>query len=150
MAWVTMAFVRFADFNGRSRRLEYWVFWAVLLIAQLIATYIDRALGRGPLVGGMGILALLANLTLLVPAVSVTFRRLHDLGRSGAWSLLLGIPFLAWQIWPRSSAVSLILLVGALALLVLTVQPGQAGRNAYGDNPKGDLPEPVAEADSAG
>jgi uncharacterized membrane protein YhaH (DUF805 family) len=142
MNWMMMPLKRFADFAGRSRRLEFWLFWALLLTAQLIATYIDRALDRDPVAAGMGIVALAVNLTLIIPAASVGVRRLHDTARSGWWMLLLGVPFVAFMVVPQNVVAAGALVIGALVVLVLTVQPGDVGSNAYGHDPKAGVAAP--------
>ncbi len=149
MTWVMMPFARFGDFAGRSRRLEFWTFWIMLLLAQLIATYIDAFRGGPITIAGMGLIATILNSVTLIPGAAVTVRRLHDIGRTGLWALLLGGPNLAFLLWPDSGVVAVMLLGGILALLILTVQPGQASENAYGPNPKGDRRKTVADTDHA-
>ncbi|MDR1890448.1 MAG: DUF805 domain-containing protein [Zoogloeaceae bacterium] len=112
---------KYADFEGRARRKEYWMFTlfqfiilAGLSVLSIIGSSISGILG----VIFAGIY-LLAALGLLVPSLAIFVRRLHDTGRSG-WFILLGLIPL----------VSLILLVFAC----LDSQPGD---NQYGPNPKG-------------
>lgn len=73
-------FTRYADFKGRSRRSEYW--WATLVIGIL-----------GSIIGGiLPDLAWIWTLVTLVPGVSICVRRLHDIGKSGWWYLIVLIP----------------------------------------------------------
>jgi len=130
---------RYADFGGRSRRREYWL-WLLFVVAALLALmYLDAALGLGGSAESYagdgavgfrlsgGLLTLLFALAMFVPGLAVSVRRLHDVDRSG-WTLLLAlIPFVN------------------LYLLYLYVQPGTAGDNRYGPDPKaGDLGEVFA------
>ena len=110
---------KYAVFDGRARRREYWMFFLVNLVIGIVGGIIRGIIGLnvlGTLVGG--ILALY-SLALLVPSLAVAVRRLHDTGRSGWWLLLSLIPF------------------GAFVVLYFLAQDGQPGTNAYGPNPKG-------------
>jgi uncharacterized membrane protein YhaH (DUF805 family) len=61
---------------------------------------------------------------MLIPVVAVTVRRLHDIGMSGWWALLLLVPY-----------------IGGLIVLVFTLLPGQPHANAHGPAPVAALPE---------
>ena len=67
---------KYADFNGRARRSEYWYF--VLFNAVI-------SLGVGLLAGLIGIdwLTYIYSLAILVPSIAICVRRLHDIGKSG-------------------------------------------------------------------
>jgi uncharacterized membrane protein YhaH (DUF805 family) len=128
MRWMLLPLRRYADFTGRSRRKEYWMF--VLLnvlvglavgLAFLIGYYADMSqtemdIYLMPIV----YLAGLYSLAALVPGVAVTVRRLHDTERSG-WTIFY----------------ALIPLVGALLLLAFYIEEGTAGPNRFGLDPKG-------------
>lgn len=141
MRWILMPFQRLTDFSGRSRRMEFWLFWLSALILQMITSYIDAVTSQPLIAGGMGSITLAVTLILLAPAATVGIRRLHDIGRSGWWMLLFGLPYLGWLVSVDSGSqgvvAALALLVGTIILLVLLVQPGTAADNAYGPNPKG-------------
>lgn len=95
---------RFADFNGRSNRAEFWSFALFEVALYVLLLIIDNS----------GMLFVLAFLVLIVPGISVTVRRLHDTDKSG-WMILLGLIPLA-NLW----------------LLVLYLTPGNTGDNNYG------------------
>ncbi|CAM5775552.1 hypothetical protein LMIY3S_05081 [Labrys miyagiensis] len=82
---------RYFDFAGRSTRSRYWLFMLVLIIMLVAAVMLDDVLGTDPtgetaIIGG-GVLLLH-----LIPSLTVTVRRLHDINRSGWWILIGAIP----------------------------------------------------------
>ena len=113
---------KYADFSGRAVRKEYWMFqlintiiFAVVGILMVLLTSALHSIGFVFL----GILVVYF-LAIIIPSLAVSFRRLHDTGRS-AWWLLIGlVPY-----------------IGSLVILVFTVLDSQPGDNAYGPNPKG-------------
>ena len=143
MRWILVPFRRMTDVSGRSRRTEFWLFWLAAMIVQMLTGYIDAATSQATLAVGMGPFTLITTLILLVPAATVGIRRLHDIGRSGWWMLLFGLPYVAWLISVDSGAQGVIpalaLLLGSVVLLVLMVQPGMISDNAYGSNPKAEM-----------
>lgn len=140
MEWMLMPYRRYADFSGRSRRKEYWMFTLLSVIvsmffyglmaagggAQMLLSQEPSATGLGPLfwVGGIGLC--LWALASIVPSIAVTVRRLHDRNLTG-W-IYLGI--IVAQFIP------LIGLIAGLGLLVLMLLPGNDGANKYGADPK--------------
>lgn len=150
MNWLAMPFRRITDFAGRSRRTEFWIFWLASLVLQMVAGFIDAAQSLAAVAAGMGPLTLIVTLVLLLPAAAVGIRRLHDIGRRGWWMMLFAAPYAAWLHAVQTGAQAVIpaiaLLLGSIILLVLLVQPGNPGENAYGTDPKGG----IAEAENAG
>lgn len=122
----------YADFRGRARRREYWMFmlfnWIVSTVLSLpyLITSLSGDLSAGPTPEptGLGlvsiILASLYSLAVLLPSLAVAVRRLHDTGRSGWWLLLSILPF-----------------IGGLVLFIFYVLDSQPGANRWGPNPKG-------------
>jgi uncharacterized membrane protein YhaH (DUF805 family) len=90
---------KYAVFSGRASRTEFWMF----ILFNLIVT-IAIAMVEG-LVSSAGMIGLLYGLAVLIPSLAVGARRLHDIGRSGWWQLLVFIP-----------------LIGALVLIVWWAQ----------------------------
>jgi uncharacterized membrane protein YhaH (DUF805 family) len=114
----------YVTFSGRARRAEYWWFALFNLIGTLGLTALDlRLFGVG--LESTGPFVLLFSLAILLPAVSVMVRRLHDTGRSG------------WWFW-----ITLIPLIGGLVLIVWLATPGDAGANDYGPDPLRHDPAP--------
>lgn len=112
---------KYADFNGRAPRSEYWWFVLAYVIAYIVIAIVGGILGR---VGAF--LPLLLALALIVPSIAVSVRRLHDIDKSGWWVLIALVP-----------------LVGGLILLYFTVQRGTVGPNQYGEDP---LPQALPAA----
>lgn len=111
----------YADFNGRARRKEYWMFILFQVIVLIVAILLDSALGLNfydniP----YGWIYLVLALAMLIPSIAVLVRRLHDAGKSG-WYYFVG----------------LIPLVGGIWLLVLLSTDSEYGTNKWGVNPKG-------------
>jgi uncharacterized membrane protein YhaH (DUF805 family) len=122
MEWYRLVWQRFAEFDGRSRRKEYWMFQLInLLIALVFCACIFAAFFavRGSAVGiALGIFYCLYGLAAIIPSLAVTVRRLHDIGRTGWWLLISFIPF------------------GGFVLLVFYCLDGTPGPNEYGPDPK--------------
>ena len=118
MDWYLKVLKQYADFNGRARRKEYWMFVLFNVIISIVLTFIDLAIGTSTGTGS-GMLGSLYSLAVLIPGIAVGVRRLHDIGKSG-WMLL----------------VVLIPLIGAIWLIVLFARDGDPGENEYGPNPK--------------
>lgn len=113
MEWYLKVLKNYVGFSGRARRKEYWMFYLFNAIAMIILSIVDNVLGTYPLFYG------LYSLAILLPSLAVAFRRLHDIGRSGAWILIGLIPF-----------------IGAIILLVFACTDSQPDDNQYGPNPK--------------
>lgn len=117
MDWYLTVLKKYAVFNGRARRKEYWYFVLFNFLIALVLGFIDGILGLVAEGSGFGLLGGLYTLAVFIPSLAVAIRRLHDTGRSGWWLLI-----------------SLIPLVGAIILLVFLVSDSQPGRNQY-DSP---------------
>ena len=119
MNWYLKVLKQYADFSGRARRKEYWMFTLFNVIFAIIVIILDQVLGltfgRLP----YGILYLIYVLAVFIPGLAVAVRRLHDVGKSG------------WMFF-----IALIPLIGAIWLLVLFLTDSNPGENQYGANPK--------------
>jgi uncharacterized membrane protein YhaH (DUF805 family) len=119
--WLT-AFKKYADFNGRARRSEYWYYTLmniILMVGLQILITICAVNNAGIVSAIFGILYLIYALGTLIPSLAVGVRRLHDIGKSG-WMMLVGLIPLAGGIW----------------LIVLMATDSAPGENEYGPNPK--------------
>jgi uncharacterized membrane protein YhaH (DUF805 family) len=113
--WYVKVLKQYADFSGRARRMEYWMFVLVNTIIAFLL-YLPAIVTGDPL---WAILYYLYALAVLIPGLAVAVRRLHDTDRSGWWILIGLVP-----------------LVGMIILLVFMVQDSEQGPNRYGPSPK--------------
>ena len=129
---------KYFQFSGRASRREFWYFILFSIIFSIIAGVLGTALGieyimqvdsikfveaTGEMVSvkqdiPLNILQLGLSLLLFFPSLAITIRRLHDIGRTGWWYLIVLIP-----------------LIGALVLLAFFVKAGQLDDNRYGEFP---------------
>lgn len=130
MNWMLMPLRRYADFQGRSRRKEYWMFTLFVTLVTVAWMVVFAVLG-GLANGGFGeaglstvamiwiFVAVLAGLAIIVPSFAAQVRRFHDQDKTG-WLVLLGfIPY-----------------IGGLIVFVFMVLPGTNGPNRFGPDPK--------------
>lgn len=126
MEWMLMPFKRYADFNGRSQRMEYWMFtlfitliaFALALVAGLLGGFNS---GDGSGLGMIFIIPLvLLLLVTIVPSIAVTVRRFHDQDKSGWFYLFSFIPY-----------------IGGIIVFVFMCMDGTPGPNRFGPDPKG-------------
>ncbi|MBQ7786446.1 MAG: DUF805 domain-containing protein [Clostridia bacterium] len=108
---VAVCFRKYAEFSGRARRREYWYF---VLFNSIVAGVLNI------LLGDENVVAAAYSLITLVPGIAVCWRRLHDIGKSGAWWLLHFVPLVGW-----------------IFLLVWYCRDSEPGFNDYGPSPKG-------------
>jgi len=119
MNWYLKVLKQYADFSGRARRTEYWMFALFNIVFLVVAMVLDNVLGTTAGDLPYGAFYFLYTFAVLIPGLAVTVRRLHDVGKSGWMFLVILIP-----------------LAGAIWLLVLTVTDSNPGSNQYGLNPK--------------
>ena len=119
MEWAILPLKRYAEFSGRSRRKEYWLFILLYAVVLIAAGVIETLLGVGEAIGFYGPLTLLVVLGFFVPSLAAAVRRLHDTDRSGWWVLLPLVP-----------------IIGGIVLIVFLALDGTKGPNRYGPDPK--------------
>jgi uncharacterized membrane protein YhaH (DUF805 family) len=114
---------KYADFKGRARRKEYWMWTLYYTLILLFAIVLDNVLGLNfELLGqdlGYGWLYVTVGITHLIPGLGIVVRRLHDVGKSGWFYLIILIP-----------------LIGFIWILVLFCTDGIKEDNKWGSNPK--------------
>jgi uncharacterized membrane protein YhaH (DUF805 family) len=162
MEWMLMPLRRYADFSGRSRRMEYWMYALLQVIVYIVAYALILAGGGlslitaglavnqemaaadqvvaaapGPLFWVGCIALLLWLLATIIPSLAVTVRRLHDRNMSG-WYLLgfIVVVFVLAMIPVLGTLVVLLLEIGWIVLMAL---PGTPGPNKYGPDPLGQV-----------
>lgn len=113
MEFFIRAYKNYANFSGRDTRQQFWMFYLFYVIASIILNVIDSVIDTG------GLLAGIFSLASFLPAISITTRRLHDIGKSGWWQLIVLIP-----------------LIGLIVLIVFMVKEGVVGDNQFGNDPR--------------
>jgi uncharacterized membrane protein YhaH (DUF805 family) len=83
---IQTCFSKYADFNGRATKSEFWWWVLFVILATVAANILSDKLG------------LLVSIGTLLPYIAVTARRLHDTNRSGWWQLIGIIPVIGWII----------------------------------------------------
>ena len=110
----------YANFSGRARRQEYWMFVLFNMIFAFLIAFVGGLLGvmfNAPELGmALYVIYLLA---IIIPSIAVLVRRLHDIGKSGAWFFISFVPF-----------------IGGIWLLILMCTEGEIIENQYGVDPK--------------
>lgn len=121
---VRTVLAKYATFDGRAARSEYWWFALFVLLASIPLAFIDQMI----VAPGLGyesfkestpqFVSWLFSLAMFLPSIAVAVRRMHDLGKSGWWVLIVLIPIL-----------------GVLIMIYWFVQRGTEGANDYGPDP---------------
>ena len=154
MQYYINAIKNYANFKGRARRKEYWMFTLFNIIFVIVAMILDSALGdtfKSPLTGlntHYGFIYLAYSLFVFIPGLSVLVRRLHDIGKSGKlllWVFLIYfVVFIIAGFLTYGSEVALVPLVhfiggigAGIWMLVLLCTDSLPGPNKWGPNPKG-------------
>jgi len=128
MDWMLMPLRRYAEFSGRSRRKEYWMFALFNLLVSLFIGLVALLLytldwseeAMMTVMGPLMVAGVIYSVIALIPGIAVTIRRLHDTDRSG-WNILWG----------------LVPLIGGFILFYFYVTEGTQGQNRFGPDPKG-------------
>jgi uncharacterized membrane protein YhaH (DUF805 family) len=126
MEYMLMPLRRYADFSGRSRRKEYWLFTLGIIIVSVVLSLLlvggmDFNNGGLGAMGGLSLgILIVFTLAILIPALAVQVRRFHDQDKSGWFVLLNFLPY-----------------VGGIIVLVMMCLEGTRGPNRFGPDPKG-------------
>ena len=112
MNWYFAVLKKYAVLAGRAQRKEFWYYCLFSFLIAVVLSIIDVVLG-------IGLLGSLYALAVFIPNITVSVRRLHDIGKSGWWLLIIFLP-----------------IIGGIVLLVLWARDSQPGENQYGPNPK--------------
>lgn len=113
---VRSCFQRYARFEGRAARPEFWWFALFNLLASVVMGLVDQMLG-------LELLQPIYSLAVLLPALAVGARRLHDTDRSAWWLLLWLLP-----------------VIGTIVLIVFLAQKSDPVPNRFGAAPAGGVP----------
>ena len=124
MEWYIKCLKNYTEFEGRARRKEYWMFILIHSIVLLALTFLFILLFDT--IRSIGVVATLFPYFIydfasfaIIPTISVTIRRLHDVNKSG------------WHFFNILKPI-----VGIIWLLVLLFKEGDKGDNKYGPDPK--------------
>lgn len=117
--YVKTCFLKYAVFNGRARRKEYWFFCLFNIIVSFILGAVDGFMGLTGSEIGLGVLGGFYSLAVFIPSLAVSVRRLHDIGKSGWNYMFIIIP-----------------IVGAILILIWFCTEGEHGINKWGPDPK--------------
>jgi uncharacterized membrane protein YhaH (DUF805 family) len=129
---------KYAEFNGRASRHEFWCFFAFVIVANAVTGLVGMLFGFGPA------LSALVGLLLIIPQIAVAVRRLHDLNKSGRELVVPCIMFAALPlafafrgILPKLVALGFlgITLLAFANLLTLFLKKGSNIPNRYGAAP---------------
>jgi|LGOV01.1.fsa_nt_gb uncharacterized membrane protein YhaH (DUF805 family) len=103
----------YAVISGRSTRREYWMFSLVNFLIRLGLICIDVFV-----LGTYGFFSAIYSIIIVIPAIAVAVRRLHDINMSGWMFFIVFIP-----------------LIGGIWILILLITPGDIGANSFGPDP---------------
>jgi len=108
----TVLTLKYADFNGRASRSEFWWYVLFAIIVAVVLQFVDNVILGFPLLGAI------FSLATLIPGIAVSVRRLHDKDKSGWWLLICLVP-----------------VVGAVLLIYWYATEGTPGDNQFGTPP---------------
>ena len=109
---IKTCFQKFADFNGRASRSEFWYFYLFAILGYFISIFLAIQMSF------FFAIAIIFGLIIFVPALAVTARRLHDMGKSGWWQLTAYIPYVGF--------------IASIILIVIWCTEGEKKKNKYG------------------
>jgi uncharacterized membrane protein YhaH (DUF805 family) len=143
--WNLKCWKQYADFEGRARRKEFWSFYLFYFGGYMLSVAVGGIIGGifNDVYLGMNIFSGHYLLVTLIPAIAVLFRRLHDIGLSGWWLLIILIRAI-FLLFVVASGAAVWLLINfiqlyceaAIILFVFTLLNGQSKTNKWGTNPK--------------
>ena len=120
MNWYLEVLKKYAVFEGRAKRKEYWFFVLFNVLISMAMGSIDWLTGNINPETGLGLFSGLYALGVMIPGMAVSVRRLHDTGRSGWWLLITFVP-----------------VIGAIVFLYFMVLDSNPETNEYGPSTKG-------------
>lgn len=115
LEWIKLPLKRYADFNGRSRRKEFWLF-QLLYVPITLAVILFAGIGLFDLAT---LILAVSVLGLFIPQLALQVRRFHDQDKSGWFALFNIIPY-----------------IGIFITLIFMCIEGTKGENRFGPDPK--------------
>ena len=116
---IAAGFKNYVNFSGRASRSEFWYWVLFIVIVSIAASLLDLAIFS---TSEWGPLNSVWALVTLLPAISISVRRLHDIDRTGWWVLLN------------------FTIIGIILLIVWACFKGTKGPNRFGHDPLGVIP----------
>lgn len=117
MDYFVYCLMQYFTFSGRAERKEFWMYILIFLSFGLLAMVFDITINESV----FGLIASVYFMAMIMPTISVSVRRMHDIGQRGAVLLLVLIP-----------------IIGLIYVLFLASCPGEKGKNGYGPDPTWD------------
>jgi len=131
---VRSCFGKYASWQGRAPRSEFWWFQLFVVVVSFVLSALDAALGlvvdlgsetvettSGPITffnGDLGALSTIWAIVIFLPSLAVLVRRLHDTDRTGWWYWILLVPC-----------------IGLIVIIVFMLLPSTRGDNRFGSDP---------------
>jgi len=116
MNWYLEVLKKYAVFNGRARRKEYWMFilfdFIIMFVLGFVEGFVEALVGGSSVISIISIISHIYSLVVLIPRIAVGVRRMHDSNHSGWWLLL------------------------PIVNLVFACREGTRGDNRFGPDPK--------------
>ena len=109
-------FNKYATFEGRASRSEFWYAQLFIILTSFFLEFIEGLLGISPF-SEVSILASIFQLGILIPSIAIIVRRLHDINKSGWWYFLV------------------LTIIGVIPVLYWFCTKGNDHENDYGTNP---------------
>lgn len=109
---------KYAKFDGRAGRKQFWLFMLAYFGAMMVIRALDGGMSMHDDLNGISALSVVFWLSMVLPYIAVSIRRLHDTNRSGWWFLIGLVP-----------------VIGLVWFFVLMVLSGTNGDNQFGPKP---------------
>ena len=128
------------SFSGRASRCEYWklhlCYVAInVVMGAFIASFGTSMASPNAIGGAAFLLMLFVSAYFIIPLISVTVRRLHDLELSGWWSLVSAIIVALLFVGVHASILWSVSLCLCITWMILAFIRGTLGENEYGGDP---------------
>ena len=109
-------FNKYATFQGRASRSEFWYAQLFIILTNFFLEFIEGLLGISPF-SEVSILASIFQLGVFIPSIAIIARRLHDINKSGWWYFLV------------------LTIIGVIPVVYWFCTKGNDHENDYGTNP---------------
>ena len=111
---IQSVFSNYANFSGRARRSEYWYF---ILFNFIVGFILGILQNRG--IKAASVITGIFSLAVFIPSLAVSWRRFHDIGKSGLYYFFGLIPVIGW-----------------ILVIYWMCKDSESGDNQYGVCPK--------------